>query len=63
MEVWANVYAMELEVEVEWMDDVSAENPVLLAGQYSVVRIVPLPDRCQEIQSIGYIQDLIALDP
>jgi len=29
VEEWAKVYAMEVEVEAKWMDDVFSENPVL----------------------------------
>ena len=63
MEVWAKVYDVEVEVEVEWMADVSVENPVLLAEQHSATKLVPPPHRCsKEVQSMGYIQDLIVLD-
>ena len=43
--VWAKVYAVEVKVEVEWMDDVSAENPVLSTRLHSVVRLVSFPRR------------------
>jgi len=46
VEVWAKVYKVEVEVRVEWMDDVSMENPVLSAEQHSAVRHVLLPHRC-----------------
>lgn len=41
MEVWVKVY--KVEVEVEWMDDVFMQNPMLLVGQHSVLRLGPLP--------------------
>lgn len=54
---------VEVEVEVEWMDDVFVENPALLVGQHSMVRHVPHPRRrSKEVQSVSYIQDLIFLD-
>lgn len=63
MAVWAKVYAMEVKVEVEWVDDVSMENLVLSAGPHSTVRLVPLLCRhSKEVQSTGYIKDLSSLD-
>lgn len=63
MEVWAKLYALEVEVEVEWMDDISMENSVLSAQQCSMVKPVPPQHRrLKEVQSMGYIQDLIFLD-
>lgn len=62
VEVWVKVYAVE--VEVEWMDDLSMENPILSARQHSLVRPIPLPCHdSKELQSTGYILDLISLDP
>jgi len=58
VEVWVKV-----EVEVEWMDDVSVENSILSTKQYSAMRPIPLPRcRSKEVQSMDYIQDLISLD-
>jgi len=59
----AKVYIMEMKVEVEWMDYVSMENLVLSAGQLFVARHVPFPRCCsKEVQSTGYIKDLLSLD-
>ena len=64
VEVWENVYVVEVEVGIEWISDVSAENPVLSTKQHSVVKPISLPpDRSREVQSTDYIQDLIYLDP
>ena len=53
---------VEVKVEVEWMDDVSAENPTLLIGQHSAVMPIPPPHRhLKEVQSTGCIQDLLFL--
>ena len=56
VEVWEKVYAMAVKVEVEWMDNVSAENPVLPAGQHFAVRLVPFSHhRLKGVQSTGHI--------
>ncbi len=49
-----------MEVEVEWMDDVSMEKPILLVEQHSTVRPVLLPcHHLKEVQSMGYTLVLI----
>ena len=61
--VWVKVYVVEVKVEVGWMDDVSAKNPVLLVGPHSVMRLMPFPRRhSRDVQSMGYIQGFLSLD-
>lgn len=61
--VWAKLYAMEVKVEVEWMDDEFVENPILSVVQHSAVKPVPFPrHHSKEAQPMGYIQDLFSLD-
>lgn len=48
VEVWTKLYAVKVEVEVELMDDVFKENPLLSAGEHSVMRPVLLPHCCSE---------------
>jgi len=63
VEVWAKVYAAELEVEVKWMDDVFTENPVLSTGQYFMVKLAPLLHRrLKEVRLTDYILHLVSLD-
>ena len=62
-QVWAKVYAVEVEVEVEWMDDVFMENPALSAREHFVVKPAPLLHRrLKEVGLMNYILDLISLD-
>lgn len=57
------VYEVEVEVEAEWMVDVSVENIVLSTGQHSAVKPVPISrHHSKEVQSVGYIHEPISLD-
>jgi len=61
VEVWAKVYAME--VEAEWMVDLSVENPILSAEKHSVVKSILLPrHHSKEVQSNDYTLFLILHD-
>lgn len=61
MELWEKVYVVE--VEVEWMDDVSVENPVLSAQLHFMVESFPTLRHClQEAQSRDYTLGLILLN-
>ena len=63
VELWAKVYAVEVEVEAEWMDDVFTENTALSTRQHSAVGPVLFPHhRLKEVQSMGYILVLILHD-
>ena len=62
--MWVKGYAVEVKVEVVWMDEVFAKTLTLLTGQFFVVRPVLLPRRhSEEVQSTGYIQGLFSLYP
>jgi len=57
------VCEVEVEVEVEWMDDVFVENHTLSVRQNFAVNLAPLLHRhLKEVRLTNYILDLISLN-
>ena len=55
VEVWMKAYAVDVEVEAEWMDDLLEESIEWLAEQHFTADYVPsLHRHLKEVQSMDY---------